>query len=309
MDKKILNKINKLPIWQNKIIIEELKGGITNQNFLIIDGIKKYVARLGNDIPEHLISRSNELIASSAAAKCKISPNVVFYDEGILILDFIKSTTLTKQGIKDNIVDIISIIKKIHNEIPKNIYGQSLIFWVFHVIRNYAKFLKDNDSLYVKSLAELLEKSTRLELISSPYEIVFGHNDLLPANFLHDGSRIWVIDWEYAGYNSPLFDLGGLATNNNFELKEEIFLLENYFEKKIDDNLLLKFCARQSPLSKISKNVKHMSAKFSTQRKIGYEHAENDNFNCEGASGVVNGAMVDPFSGFVRAPLKLIPLI
>jgi len=46
---------------------------------------------------------------------------------------------------------------------------------------------------------------------------------------------------EYAGYNSPLFDLGGLASNNNFKIKEEIFLLENYFEKKINDHLLLKY--------------------------------------------------------------------
>jgi thiamine kinase-like enzyme len=64
-------------------------------------------------------------------------------------------------------------------------------------------------------------------------------HDLLPANFLDDGSRIWIIDWEYAGYNSPLFDLGGLSSNNNFEIKDDIFLLENYFEKKINDKLLL----------------------------------------------------------------------
>ena len=63
----------------------------------------------------------------------------------------------------------------------------------------------------------------------------------MPANFLDDGSRIWIIDWEYAGYNTPLFDLGGMASNNNFEIKDEIYLLENYFEKKIDDRLLLQY--------------------------------------------------------------------
>ena len=77
--------------------------------------------------------------------------------------------------------------------------------------------------------------------MASPFEIVFGHNDLLSANFLDDGSRIWIIDWEYAGYNSPLFDLGGLASNNDFAPKDEIFLLENYFDKKINDNLLLRY--------------------------------------------------------------------
>lgn len=61
----------------------------------------------------------------------------------------------------------------------------------------------------------------------------------MPANFLDNGSRIWIIDWEYDGYNSPLFDLGRLASNNNFDLKDEIFLLQNHFEKKINDKLLL----------------------------------------------------------------------
>ena len=133
------------------------------------------------------------------------------------------------------------MIKKIHHEIPKNLYGQSVIFWVFHVIRNYVKFLNDNKSLHIKILSDLISKSELLENNSSPYEIVFGHNDLLPANFLDDGSKIWIIDWEYAGFNTPLFDLGGLSSNNDFSYKEEIYLLENYFEKKINDKLLLQY--------------------------------------------------------------------
>ena len=40
-----------------------------------------------------------------------------------------------------------------------------------------------------------------------PIDLVFGHNDLLPANLLDDGSRMWLVDWDYAGWNSPLFDL------------------------------------------------------------------------------------------------------
>jgi thiamine kinase-like enzyme len=241
MDKQTLNIINTIPIWNGNINIKKLEGGITNENFLVEDNKNKYVVRLGNDIPEHLVLRSNEVLASKAAAKCGISPNVIYHNKGILVLDFIKSKTLTDVDIKKNIVDIIPIIKKIHKEIPKNIYGQSLIFWVFHVINNYAKFLNDNNSPHIKILDVLLKKSQQIEEIASPFEIVFGHNDLLPANFLDDGSRIWIIDWEYAGYNSPLFDLGGLASNNNFERKDEIFLLENYFDRKISDNLLLQY--------------------------------------------------------------------
>ena len=197
--------------------------------------------RLGDDIPEHLVSRSNELIASKAASEANIGPKVIYSDKGILVLEYIESTTLTAKDVRDKIDLIIPVLKKIHLEIPKNIFGQSLIFWVFHVIRNYEKFLKDNKSSYTNLLSDLLSQSAKLEKNSSPYEIVFGHNDLLPGNFLDDGSRLWIIDWEYAGFNTPLFDLGGLASNCDFSQKEEIHLLENYFDKKIDDKLLLQY--------------------------------------------------------------------
>ena len=66
---------------------------------------------------------------------------------------------------------------------------------------------------------------------------------MLPANFIQDKDRIWLIDWEYAGFNTPLFDLGGLASNNDFSEKEEENLLEDYYEKKITSELFIKFKA------------------------------------------------------------------
>ena len=241
MDDKTKKLIQSIPIWKNNIEIKTIDGGLTNQNFLVQENSNKFVVRLGDDIPEHLVSRSNELIASKAASEANIGPKVIYSDKGILVLEYIESTTLTAKDVRDKIDLIIPVLKKIHLEIPKNIFGQSLIFWVFHVIRNYEKFLKDNKSSYTNLLPYLLSQSAKLEKNSSPYEIVFGHNDLLPGNFLDDGSRLWVIDWEYAGFNTPLFDLGGLASNCDFSQKEEIHLLENYFDKKIDDKLLLQY--------------------------------------------------------------------
>jgi len=241
MKKNIENSIRSIPIWNENIKIQTIDGGLTNQNFLIEENNKKYVVRLGDDIPEHLVSRSNELIVSKAASNAGISPKVIYHSEGILVLDYIECKTLSAEGVRKNIKSIIPLIKKIHHEIPKNLYGQSIIFWVFHVIRNYVKFLYDNKSSHSKILSDLISQSELLEKKSSPYEIVFGHNDLLPANFLDDGSRLWVIDWEYAGYNTPLFDLGGLSSNNDFSFEEETYLLENYFENKINDKLLLQY--------------------------------------------------------------------
>ena len=283
MNRDIERLIRSIPIWKNEINIKTIDGGITNQNFLIEENINKYVVRIGDDIPEHLVYRSNELIASKAASDIGISPSVIYYEKGLLVLEYIESTTLSAEEVRKNIKNIIPILKKIHYEIPKNLYGQSLIFWVFHVIRNYAKFLKDKKSNHTKILTKLLSQSTILEKSSAPYEIVFGHNDLLPANFLDDGNKIWVIDWEYAGFNSPLFDLGGLSSNNNFSLKEEIFLLENYFEKKINDKILLQYnslkCASLlretmwSMVSEITSKIDFDYANYTEENLLKFNHA------------------------------------
>ena len=230
--------IKSLSIWSDEVEIKVLGGGITNHNFVVTDKDKKAVVRLGQDIPEHLVVRSNELMASQAAYKVGISPEIIHHEKGILVLDFIESTTFDPKLVRKNIQRIIPLIKKVHHEIPNHLIGAPMIFWVFHVIRNYANFLQDNKSNHIKRIPELLKICRNLEALSAPHEIVYGHNDLLAANFLDDGSKLWLVDWEYAGFNSPLFDLGGLASNNDFSEKEETILLEDYFEKKITDKLL-----------------------------------------------------------------------
>ncbi|MCH2298320.1 MAG: phosphotransferase, partial [SAR324 cluster bacterium] len=60
-------------------------------------------------------------------------------------------------------------------------------------------------------MSNLITTADKLEKEVGTIDLVFGHNDLLAANFIDDGDRLWLVDWDYAGYNSPLFDLGGLA--------------------------------------------------------------------------------------------------
>jgi thiamine kinase-like enzyme len=82
-----------------------------------------------------------------------------------------------------------------------------------------------------------------LEEAAGPFEIAFGHNDLLAANFLDDGKRLWLIDWDYAGFNTPLFDLGGLASNNELSEAAERTMLETYFDRPLTDNLSRRYTA------------------------------------------------------------------
>lgn len=236
-----IEKIKSLSIWSHELKINPLEGGITNLNFLVNHGNDKLVVRLGQDIPEHLVFRSNEINVSKAAYEIGVSPKLIHSELGVLVLEYIESETLNPTGVQKNLDRIMPVIKKIHNEIPNFLSGQPAMFWVFYVIKYYANFLRSNHSSHQYKIDDLLYKASKLEKLSSPREIVFGHNDFLAANFLDDGSKIWVVDWEYGGFNDPLFDIGGLASNNDFNQDLEKEALEMYYEKTLTNDVLLKY--------------------------------------------------------------------
>ena len=274
----ISEKIRNLPIWTKEISIKPLEGGITNLNFLVNHGPDKLVVRLGNDIPEHLVFRSNEINISKAAYEIGVSPRLVYSDKGVLVLEYIESKTLDYKGVQKNLKRIIPVIKKIHNEIPSKLSGQPSIFWVFYVIKYYANFLKVNGSHHIPIVDDLLIKSKKLEDLSSPREIVFGHNDFLAANFLDDGSKIWVVDWEYGGFNDPLFDIGGLASNNSFNVDQEKEILEMYYRTNLSKDLFIKYNAMKIA-SLLRETMWSMVSELTSKLDFDYADYTQENLN------------------------------
>jgi thiamine kinase-like enzyme len=244
-DNATLTRINALPIWTGDISIVPLGGGLTNVNYVVTDNAGKYVVRIGQDIPEHHVLRFNELAASRAAHSAGLSPAVIHAEPGILVLNFINGRTLTPNDIREPemLTRAIALMRRCHQVIPNHLRGPAVIFWVFHIIRDYAEQLTDCESPHAKLAQELAGIGNILESNAGPFDMVFGHNDLLAANLLDDGTRLWLIDWDYAGFNTPLFDLGGLASNNDLSAAQETAMLETYFETPITDDLFNRFHA------------------------------------------------------------------
>ena len=242
------DRIRALSIWHGQIDVAPLDGGITNRNYAVQDGARKAVVRIGADIPVHQIMRFNELAASRAAHAAGVSPAVIHHEPGLLVIDFIEGRTLTSADVaQDAMLDqAIDLLARAHRDIPAYLRGPALIFWVFHVIRDYAATLRDAQSAHLPKLPVLLAQAARLEAALGPIDLVFGHNDLLPANFLHDGTRLWLIDWDYAGFNSPLFDLGGLAANNGLTAPQETRMLERYFDRPAPPPLMRSYAAMKA---------------------------------------------------------------
>ena len=270
------NKIKSLPIWKNLENIEPLEGGITNLNFLVSDSGSKSVVRLGSDIPEHLVYRSNEIIVSEAAYQIGVSPKLIYNEPGVLVLEFIESKTLEPKTVRENLKKIVPIIRKIHDEIPNKLSGQPQIFWVFYVIKYYSNYLLNNNSSHISLIPSLLKKAEKLEKLSSPREIVFGHNDLLAANFLDDGSKIWVVDWEYGGFNDPLFDIGGLSSNNDLDENLENEVLEMYFKEKPSKDLIIKYNAMKTA-SLLRETMWSMVSDITSKIEFNYADYTSDN--------------------------------
>ncbi len=234
-----------LSFWSGPVEPAPLAGGITNTNFTVVDRGQKFVVRIGDDIPVHHVSRKAELAAARAAHAAGIAPEILHAEPGALVMPWIDGRTLTPADVRDPamLARIVPLLRRCHAEVGRRLEGPAPLFWVFHVCRDYARTLQRGHSRMTPELPRLMAMSDRLETLVGDVGLVFGHNDLLAANILDDGRRLWLLDWEYAGFNSPLFDLGGLASNSELPPEQEEALLQSYFEGAVTPDLRRRYAA------------------------------------------------------------------
>ena len=245
MSQDALAKAAGLACWSGAVTPEPLTGGITNVNFMVGDGGQRYFVRIGEDIPIHGVLRFNELAAARAAELAGVSPALIYSEPGVMVTRFIDGRTYEAADLRvaDRLGDIVALIKRVHHVMPRHLRGPVLMFWVFHVIRDYAATLRDDMSPRVPGLNDLLARAEALERAVGAIDLVFGHHDLLAGNFIDDGERIWLVDWDYAGFGTPLFDLANLAANNDYPPEMERELLGRYFGGPPDQGLLRSYAA------------------------------------------------------------------
>ena len=245
MSEAAARRTEALACWRGKATPQPLGGGISNHNFLVEDRGQRFFVRIGEDFEVHNVLRRFELAASRAAHAAGISPEVVHAEPGAMLFRYIEGRTLAPADVRDPamLARVVPLLRACHHDMPRHFRGPAPIFWVFQVLRDYAARLVDDGHRLTGELPRYLAAAERLEAVIGPVEIAFGHNDLLAANLIDDGRRLWLVDWEYAGFNSPLFDLGGLASNNELAAELEERLLELYFDGPASDDLRCRYDA------------------------------------------------------------------
>ena len=235
-DTELTDRIAALPCWSGPIALSPLAGGLTNRNLQVTDASgQRFVVRLGRDLPEHGVLRSYERAAARAAHAAGVAPEVVYAADGVLVSRFVDGQPLSAERVCDPqmLERIAALLRRAHQEIPQHLAGPTPMFWVFQVIRGYLRFLGTGGT-GTDALAAWAPRATRLERDVGAVHLAFAHNDLLPGNLMDDGRRLWLIDWEYSGFNTPLFDLANLATNAGLDPELETLLLERYFGAPVD---------------------------------------------------------------------------
>ncbi|MBT1160119.1 phosphotransferase family protein [Aminobacter anthyllidis] len=239
------DRIRALPLWNGQLTISPLKGGISNESWLVEDGNGRHVVRFGKDFPFHHVFRDREVMVARAAFEAGFAPELQYAEPGVMVTKFLGAKTYGGGDVRANAARIARLVRRFHDEMPRHVSGPGFMFWAFHVIRDYARTLATGNSRMAAELPRYLALAEALERAQAPLPIIFSHNDLLPANFLDDGARLWLIDFEYAGFSTAMFDLAGTASNAGMTTEESDELLTVYFGGRPDQAIRRSHAAMQ----------------------------------------------------------------
>lgn len=222
------------------IVIKRL-GGLTNRNYKVVVNGQEYVFRLPGQGTEELINREEEHICTSLANEINVDSELIYFENmtGIKISKFIyEAETMDKESVKkrNNMQAIAEIFKQLH-------FCNIIVpveFNVFEKIEKYENLLKKcgenflwEDYMEVKKkVINLKEKTSKMNVKST-----ICHNDPLCENFVKGKEKMYLVDWEYAGMNDPMWDLADLFIEAEFTQEEEFLFHKLYFGQEADSKM------------------------------------------------------------------------
>jgi thiamine kinase-like enzyme len=222
-----------------------LGGGITNRNFKVTLDDDEVVLRIGGKDTALLgIDREVEHEASRAAADLGLGPAVVTFvePEGYLVTRYVAGKPLRIEDVRhpDTLQRIASMLRTLHDAAA--IPGR---FDSFGVVEAYHATAVAHGVTPPTAYGDAKAIADRVAAARRPQSVCPCHNDLLNANFIADGKRIWIVDWEYAGMGDRFFDLANFSINHELAGEQNDQLLRAYFGQATDEHrralLLMRF--------------------------------------------------------------------
>ena len=206
-------------------------GGLTNLNYLVAQDGDRYVVRIPGSGTSEYIDRGVEQHAAQSAADAGVNVPVVFFDasDGLMVTKFLEgSVTMSPERFKDlqAVARAGETLRRLHTEAK----AFANDFKVFDLIDEYLALLsaKGFELPAVYRDCEQAASDSRDAVVNSNTPLVPSHCDPLCENFLDTDDRMYLIDYEYAGNNDPMWDLGDLSIEANFGAEQDAVLLRAY---------------------------------------------------------------------------------
>jgi thiamine kinase-like enzyme len=209
--------------------VSVLGGGITNHNLKVELDDGTYVLRVAGSNTALLgIDRRVEYEAALAAAAVGVGPEVVAFvePEGYLVTRFIEGDIVPPERMRDPamIRRVVAALRPVHKGPP--LPGR---FDPFQVVEEYRSTAFAHGAVMPAEYVQARQVARVIERLRGPVPERPCHNDLLNANFIDDGTRIRIVDWEYAGMGDIFFDLANFAVNHDLDEDGRAELLRTYF--------------------------------------------------------------------------------
>jgi thiamine kinase-like enzyme len=191
--------------------VAELPGGLTNRNYKVTTPDGAFVARIWSRGDMLAINRDHEHHNSVAAAQAGVGAPVVAYrpEDSLLVLGYIDGRTFGNADVTEpaNLSRIARACRLLHA--GPRFLGD---FDMFAIQRRYRAVAREHGFAIPAGYDDLMARIeyARAALAVRASRTVPCNNDLLAANFIDDGERIWLIDYEYSGNNDPCFELGNI---------------------------------------------------------------------------------------------------
>jgi len=238
IDDDLLARLDKVGALANRISVEELSGGLTNHNVKVTTPDGVYVARLSSEQSSLLaIDRDAEQFNSRAAAVSGAAPQVIAYEpeQSVLVIEFVHGRTWSEPDILSpvNATRIAAACRQLHagprftNE-----------FNMLKLQPHYLQLVQERGFRLPDRYLDFIDQTHAIAaaLAVQPVPTVPCNNDLLAANFIDAGDRLWVIDYEYSGNNDPFFEIGNIwseATGNPDDLERLVSAYTGYSSQSL----------------------------------------------------------------------------
>jgi thiamine kinase-like enzyme len=224
-----------IPAWRGRQVeAEPLSGGLTNANYrVVVDGRPCFV-RLPGAASELLsIDRDNEAHNTAAAASVGVGPRVLHRLPGsnVLVLEWLEGRTMSNAAFSAPEMPerVAEVLRRLHAG-PRF----RLDFDMFRLAPAYLRLVDERDIAIPDGYREHLPLVERIAAACArrPLPSLPCHNDLLAENYLDDGRRLRIVDYEYSGNGDPTFELGNTCQELGWEADRQERLAAAYFGRR-----------------------------------------------------------------------------